>query len=438
MKKRIIVAGAGHGGVVCAALLAEKGFDVTVYEKNRQKNMGYDWKDTFMINSFDDAGIPRPPQKNYNRSVPLTYTNPSETVKLRMSKAVSSENSVMDRKLLINYLIKYAKSKGVKFRFNTQIICPITDSDRILGVIIKKHDKLIPVIADLVIDSAGINSPVRSLLPSRFGILNDFSDEQVFTCYRACYERKSPVSSQDRYTVHFFHMKKPGISWIISEDDYFDILIGRFGTDLSKSDIHNAVKDLQKHNPGMGENTVKGGQVTKIPLRRTIPLLVADGYAAIGDCAGMTIPLIGSGIANSIRAGKYLADAVILDTRMQFTAATLWRYQYEYFRNIGNPLVAVDKIRNLCTMLDADDVDYLLEKELLSEKDLDISADKNSDINAFYILQKIVKAIPKLPMLANATKTLAKIGMIKKVLEEMPESYNKEMVAQWCARYEEI
>lgn len=438
MKKKIIVAGAGHGGLVCAAILAEKGFDVTVYEKNRLKDMGYDWNDTFMINCFDEAGIPRPDPKYYQLSTPLTYTNPSGTVRLRMNKTISSENISIDRKFLISYLIKYAKSKGVKFRFNTQIICPVTDKDRVLGFVIRKHNRLIPVTADLVIDSAGINSPVRSLLPSRFGILNDFSDEQIFTCYRACYERKSPVSSEDRYTVHFFHMKKPGISWIINEENYSDILIGRFGTDLSNSDIKNAVRNLQKHTYGMSEKIVKGGQVTKIPLRRTIPLLVADGYAAIGDCAGMTIPLIGSGIANSIRAGKYLADTVILDSNMRFTAETLWRYQYEYFKNIGNPLVAVDKIRSLCTMLDADDVDYLLEKEILSEKDFDISADKNSDINAFYVLQKIVKAIPKLPMLANATKTLAKIGMMKKVLDEMPKKYDATIVSQWCARYEDI
>lgn len=33
MGKNIVVAGLGHGGIVAAALLAEKGFNVTVYEK---------------------------------------------------------------------------------------------------------------------------------------------------------------------------------------------------------------------------------------------------------------------------------------------------------------------------------------------------------------------------------------------------------------------
>ena len=36
MGKTIIIAGAGHGGLASGALLAEKGFDVTVYEKKKE------------------------------------------------------------------------------------------------------------------------------------------------------------------------------------------------------------------------------------------------------------------------------------------------------------------------------------------------------------------------------------------------------------------
>ena len=36
MGKTIIIAGAGHGGLAAGALLAEKGFDVTVYEKKKE------------------------------------------------------------------------------------------------------------------------------------------------------------------------------------------------------------------------------------------------------------------------------------------------------------------------------------------------------------------------------------------------------------------
>ena len=41
MGKKIIVAGAGHGGIAAGALLAKNGFDVTVYEKNKRKEKSH-------------------------------------------------------------------------------------------------------------------------------------------------------------------------------------------------------------------------------------------------------------------------------------------------------------------------------------------------------------------------------------------------------------
>ena len=52
MGKKIIVAGGGHGGIAAGMLLAKKGFDVTVYEKNSRENMGHDWTDIFDKKGF--------------------------------------------------------------------------------------------------------------------------------------------------------------------------------------------------------------------------------------------------------------------------------------------------------------------------------------------------------------------------------------------------
>lgn len=436
MNKKIVVAGAGHGGIVCAALLAEKGFDVTVYEKNKLQDIGMDQTDTFMSDCFDFAGITRPPKEFYQPSLPLCFTNPSATVRIRMKKTEDSDNCIMDRKFLIKYLIDYASAKGVKFRFNTEIICPVTDSERVLGMTVKNGTKLSCIPADMIIDSAGINSPLRTLMPSRFGIMNNFSDDRIFTCYRAFYKKTEPDFPEDKYTVHFFHNGKPGISWVVSEHDYFDVLIGRFGTKLNDTDIENALNDLRQHYPEISNTMIRGGKVAQIPLRRTIPLIITDGYAAIGDCASMTIPIIGSGIANSIKAGKYLADAILKDKNVEFSSESLWLYQYEYFKNIGIPLVTVDKIRKLCTLLDADDVDFLLEKELLSQNDLNLNG--VPDIKTLYIIQKMLKAIPKLSLALSATKTLAEIGTMKKILDSIPQKYDKNAVRDWCMKYEAV
>ena len=57
--------------------------------------------------------------------------------------------------------------------------------------------------------------------------------------------------------------------------------------------------------------------MTSIPVRQPLAVMIADGYAAIGDSAFMAIPINGSGIGCSMRAGKMLADAVIADAYMK-------------------------------------------------------------------------------------------------------------------------
>lgn len=436
MKKRIIAAGAGHGALVTAAMLAEKGYDVTVFEKKKRKDLGYDWCDPFKITCFDEVSIPRPPKNSYETALPIAYTNPAKTVRITMPDNNDGTNCVMDRKLLISYLVDYAEKKGVKFRFDTEVVSPLTDGNRVLGVMVKKWNKLFPVFADLVIDGSGIDSPVRSLLPNKFSVQNDFAANNVFTVYRAYHKRISPVNPENPYTVFFFHMRKPGISWVISHKTHFDILIGRFGEELTEDDIKDALKDLRADNPGIGSEIIRGGSVERIPLSRTLPLIVADGYAAVGNCASMTIPITGSGIANSIKAGKLLADAVLADKKMEFNSKTLWKYQYDYFHKIGNNLVMADKLRELAIQLTADDIDYILEKELLSQKEL--SMDAETELNVPYIVQKIIRAIPKLPVLTNTAKTLARNTVSKKVLAEMPAEYNREEVAEWIKKYTAI
>ena len=48
---KILVAGAGHGGLAAAGLLAKQGADVTIFERGTEEGLGYDWTDIFNLDS---------------------------------------------------------------------------------------------------------------------------------------------------------------------------------------------------------------------------------------------------------------------------------------------------------------------------------------------------------------------------------------------------
>ena len=76
MGKTIIIAGAGHGGLAAGALLAEKGFDVTVYEKKKETELGYDWTDIFAPGALAIAGIPMPEKDKFSYKENMTFYSP--------------------------------------------------------------------------------------------------------------------------------------------------------------------------------------------------------------------------------------------------------------------------------------------------------------------------------------------------------------------------
>ncbi len=153
---KILVAGAGHGGLSAAAILAKNGFDVTVIEKSERKDMGHDWHDCMDLPAFTFADIPFPAEENFTRGLHMCYSNPKKTVKLLMDSGPGTTSACIsiDRKFLINYLIDHCENNGVKFVFGCEITKAITEDTRVTGISVIMNGKEENLYADMVIDAA--------------------------------------------------------------------------------------------------------------------------------------------------------------------------------------------------------------------------------------------------------------------------------------------
>lgn len=392
--RKIITAGAGHGALSAAINLAKNGCDVTVYEKKAEKELGHDWVDSVNLKAFDFADIKRPPKYICEPPLRMSFTNPAKTVTLKSPERDPDDDSAVyiDRKGLLRHLIKEAKK-------------------------------------------AGVNSPVRRSLPERMHIINEISENDMISIYRAFFDKTDDTMLDPPYAVHFYHMGRPGIDWVITKDKYVDILIGKF-TPFEENEIENALNDFREEYPFIGSELLRGGTVEVIPIRSTLPKTICNGYAAVGDSACMTVPLKGSGIELSLKAGKLLANTVLSNRDNVFTTENLWSYQYRYFTMFGNKLVVIDAARGFLTHFAPETVDYFLESKLVTEQEIAM-IDGDVDVTVRYILSKLKTALPKahelLPSLLSTIKTGARRI---RAADAIPLVYDEKQFDEWEQKYE--
>lgn len=438
MKKPVVaVAGGGHGGIACAALLAGKGFDVTVYERSKEGELGYDWTDIFDPKAFAAAGIPMPESSLYEKKTNMTFYSPDFRTGLTQNVPDSAAEIKMERKDLYAHIIRHAVSCGVRFCYETQVISPIVLGNRVAGIRTDKGD----VYADLVIDACGIDSPVRSNLPASFGIQPHVKEFEQFYVYRAFYNRVEGVEVKDPYKVCMLAEGITGIGWIAAEEKYADLLIGRFEPfDLKEAERTAAY--YRRTNPVLGTKVLRGGSFVKIPVRQPLSLMVADGYAAIGDSAYMTVPIIGSGIANSFKAAGMLADTVCADAECSFTAQTLWPYQVRFFKELGNGLAPLASVKLLLTRLEPQELDYIFAHGILTADDMTITADDTGlasmlgGITPQDAMNKVKYVLKYKSLLKKILRVGKDIAAVTLLTAAMPKKWNAVSVKKWAAQYE--
>lgn len=437
MNKNIIIAGGGHGGIVAGALLAEKGYNVTVYEKNTRENMGYDWTDIFAPQALSIAGLPMPDESLYEYKTDMTFYSTNEKKSIRQRVPEDKLEIKMERKDIYKHIISFAEERGVKFEFSCSIKQGVSENGRVVGIKTEKGD----FYGDLIIDACGCNSPVRTNLNHGFGIQCEMGPFERFYVYRAFYNKATEKEIEDKYKVCLFPDNVLGIGWVATEDEYTDLLIGRFEPfDLEEAE--KSARKFRERNESLGTEIMRGGQFVQIPVRHPLSLMVADGYAAIGDSAFMTVPIIGSGIANSFKAARILANAVEADITDEFTAKTLWKYQHDFFKELGSGLAPLAAVKLLLTRLTPQELDYIFENDILTWKEMTITAETTSIFDFVHLStnmpKRAVSIVKNKALLKKLLKAAENIGKVVAVCQLMPESYSKEKVNKWANKYDDI
>ena len=435
----IIVAGAGHGGLIAAARLAKAGHHVSVYEKILRDEYPLEQKDYFDANAMRFAGIEIPEhyyaENNRISFIPLD----SDVPVLTMPENTENETLMVERKELFEYFVSLAIEAGVVFHFGCEILAPIMCGSRVCGIKTEIGD----FYGDLIIDACGVYSPVRSQLPDYLRFDKAPAEYDVLHACRAYFPNiKDAPQPKTDYNVYMKVDGMTGLSWVVTEEDEVDILICRFH-DANFNTVADVLSKMREENPHIGKEMLRGGKFVDIPIRQPMGMLVADGYAAIGDAAFMTYSIKGSGLAYSIQAGVMLADAVAADTECRFTAETLWEYEKTFFKEIGFGACRIAIVKSLLPYLTAQEVSDLFKEGFITSDEL---ASLSSNAVETIIKSKII------PFIRKKARALDNVPELKeKLLDELgwqgkftliepffPNKYERDDVERWVDRYNDF
>lgn len=426
MGKKIVIAGAGHGGLVAGAVLAKAGYDVTVYERKIRSELGYDWEDAIDMRVFAECGLEPPKKEHYSFNGDMKYYNPNLKAPL-VVPANGKGSAVFERREIYDVLIDNAEKSGVRIIYSTEILSPVMDGLRVVGI--RTSDGVVD--ADLVIDAAGINTPLRSRLPVCCNVDRDYGYGECFYAFRGYFDKVPGHDPDVAYEIFLMHQGERGISWVVTKDDYVDVLIGRMAP-MSKTKLQKTLDEMRAFSPQIGETLLRGGSQEQIPVRRPLSVMVCDGYAAVGDAAYMTVPMTGSGICASMRAGMLLAETVMEDKDEVYSRETLWNYNRKYILHFGQSFAAIDILKNIMLCTEVEGVNFLFDKGIITESDMSFGKGKTEGGMSFSdMVARATRGISNLPVLLRTAGALSKGDNVKKVYQSIPETYDEKAVLKW-------
>lgn len=426
--KKILVAGAGHGGLAAAAKLAGAGYEVTVLETRREGTLGHDWEDGFSLGTLAKTlgiKVEDLPSDLWRPRGDGAFLSPSKKEKIIVHYGPTGQRVVW-RKTLINMLLENAVKHGAQIRYGVEVQGPLVENNRVTGLITSQGN----LAADLVIDAAGAFSPVRLLLPDDFGIEKVPKDGDVFYSHRGYYSKAYEHQPEPGFEVYLYHEREQGLSWFDTSSEGCDVLIGRVFP-LTPEKVAEQHELFRKDHPWFGTELLHGGQYAIIPVRRPLPLMVADGYAAVGDSAFMTTPMNGMGIDLSINAGGLLADTVIKYDSAD--AKNLWRYNRAYHILYGANNARNHGLKCALLALPYQAIDFFFENGIIQSADLQGAGDNTS---LPVLIQKLIRGMKHPKWFFTLLGGLIKGTAAAKLYRKPPEEFSLPEIKAWSEKIE--
>ncbi len=440
----VIVVGAGTGGTTAARFVAKKGLDVCLIDRKQKAKIGDKICGDAVGNEiFEILKINHPKNEELSchiKGAKLYSPNLKKCITLLDPKQTGY---VVNRIEFGQRLLNEALDAGVKqFLDKTMALDLLYKNGTVNGLQVKlKNGEKVNLNAKIVIDASGFYSPLRKKVKSSL-IEKQVLKEDSILCYREIVKfspKDQEVKDPEYITIILDQEKAPGgyIWYFPKNESTINIGIGTF------MEYRGKVKDLYKKN--VFQEYVKtrnvdilssGGGV--VPVRRPLWSCADNGFMLVGDAACQVNPLHGGGIDPSMRAGYHAANSAIHAIEIGNNSINeLWDYNYKVMTSFGAEFASLDLLRIVLQTLSNDDLNFGLERDLLSGEDvLEISSTGSLNLSLVDMAVKAFKGISRPNLLLDLNFLRIKMKEISKFYKNFPHKLTQ--FPEWKEKIIEI
>ena len=427
----IIIVGAGTGGTTAARFAAQKGLDVCLIDSKPREKIGDKiCGDAVGTEAFELLKID-PPKAGVDLSchikgAKLYSPNLQKCINLIDPKQAGY---VVDRLKFGQRLLNEALDKGVKqFLDKTRALDLIYKQGIVTGLKVKaKNGEQAQLKSKIVIDASGFYSPLRKKVKNPM-VEKAIPNYDSILCYREIINfpnKDQEVQDPEYITIILDPEKAPGgyIWYFPKNESSINLGLGVY------MDYRGKVKDFYKKyafDEFVKTKNIKiessGGGV--VPVRRPLWSCADNGLMLIGDAGCHVNPLHGGGIDPSMRAGFYAANtAADAIESGNYTLEKLWDFNYNVMTTFGAEFAALDLLRMVLQVLTNEDLNFGLEKDLLTAGEiLEIASTGSITLSLFDMAKKAIQGLSNPKLLLDLNYLRIRMNEIAKHYRKFPRT----------------
>ena len=400
---KIIILGAGYGGLQAARVLANAGHQVLLFERNKRENIGYHWPMDVLPSVFEEVNLPLP-EGTVRCPAPEFHISTSALTRT-IDSPEKDRRFHVDGRALSQELIELAEQAGAELRFECAVSELLTRDGKVYGVYLNGF----PLEADLVIDSIGIQPKEETSIKIR-----------PMQSYLTVALPKKEGHYPEKKVFALNPLGQPGIAeFYQNRDGKVLILVGRF----QPCSAEQLKIDLSKIRPGISlleGKSIQDGTCLSMSVRSPSLKMVSPGFAAIDKS---------NFVSDALFSGQTLAETII---GSGVSMESLWSYQVRYYKKIVADAFYFQELKWSLINTDGKQLAGAFEDNLLTDSMLlFIAAKTRLAPNENNLLAPFRKCLKRPLFSAALAKANAKGQSIQNLAENIPEKYDPESIAKW-------